>query len=131
VCSPRGGGEGPGTAGCVGGDFEGVGPRLGPGNHRRGGVEQDAARVEEVFRAGGAIDLPTVGERTRQAMDANVPVIAGAILAAVEKQDIEKALEHTGGVKKRAAEVLGITFRSIRYRLAKLGMGDEDESHSD
>ncbi len=59
------------------------------------------------------------------------PIELDAILAAVEKQYIEKALEHTGGVKKRAAEVLGITFRSIRYRLAKLGMGDEDESSSD
>jgi two-component system, NtrC family, response regulator PilR len=48
------------------------------------------------------------------------------ILSAVERQYLEKALEYTGGVKKRAADLLGITFRSIRYRLAKLGMDNED-----
>ncbi|RYZ66851.1 MAG: sigma-54-dependent Fis family transcriptional regulator, partial [Proteobacteria bacterium] len=56
------------------------------------------------------------------------PIDLDSILAAVEKQYIEKALEHTNGVKKRAAEVLGITFRSIRYRLTKLGMDEGDES---
>ena len=35
---------------------------------------------------------------------------------------IEKALKKTGGVKKHAARLLGITFRSMRYRLEKYGM---------
>jgi two-component system response regulator PilR (NtrC family) len=39
-----------------------------------------------------------------------------------ERRLIERALEQTGGVRKRAAQILGITFRSLRYRLAKLGM---------
>jgi two-component system response regulator PilR (NtrC family) len=52
-----------------------------------------------------------------------------AILGDVERTYLLAALEQTGGVKKRAAELLGITFRSIRYRLSKLGMdaGGEDE----
>ena len=53
------------------------------------------------------------------------------ILGQVEKTYLLAALEHTGGVKKKAAEILGITFRSIRYRLKKLGVdsgGDEGES---
>ena len=50
------------------------------------------------------------------------------IIAAVEKQYLVKALEYTGGVKKKAADLLGITFRSIRYRLAKLGMDNDDGS---
>ena len=29
-----------------------------------------------------------------------------------------------GGVKKRAAQLLGISFRSLRYRLEKLGVED-------
>jgi two-component system response regulator PilR (NtrC family) len=29
-------------------------------------------------------------------------------------------------VRKRAAELLGITFRSLRYRLRKLGLSDDD-----
>lgn len=56
------------------------------------------------------------------------PIQLDEILSLVEKQYIEKALEHTNGVKKRAADILGITFRSIRYRLTKLGLeeGNED-----
>lgn len=51
-----------------------------------------------------------------------------AVLGEVEKQYLLKALEYTGGVKKKAADLLGITFRSIRYRLTKLGFdqGDDD-----
>jgi two-component system response regulator PilR (NtrC family) len=33
-----------------------------------------------------------------------------------------EALDAAGGVKKRAAKLLGITFRSFRYRLEKLGL---------
>ncbi|MEJ2202327.1 MAG: sigma-54 dependent transcriptional regulator, partial [Desulfuromonadaceae bacterium] len=40
-------------------------------------------------------------------------------LGNIEKDILLKALEKTGGVRKKAAELLGITFRSIRYRLAK------------
>jgi two-component system response regulator PilR (NtrC family) len=35
------------------------------------------------------------------------------------------ALKRSGGVKKRAAQFLGITFRSFRYRLEKLGLDDD------
>ena len=40
-----------------------------------------------------------------------------------------RALEQTGGVRKRAATLLGISFRSLRYRLQKLGIdkgGDKE-----
>ncbi|MCM2276764.1 MAG: sigma-54 dependent transcriptional regulator [Oligoflexia bacterium] len=49
------------------------------------------------------------------------------ILADVEKMYLLAALEHSGGVKKKAADLLGITFRSIRYRLSKLGMEKEED----
>jgi two-component system response regulator PilR (NtrC family) len=53
-----------------------------------------------------------------------------AILGEVEKAYLMKALEHAGGVKKKAADLLGITFRSIRYRLKKLGVDlpEEDDA---
>jgi two-component system response regulator PilR (NtrC family) len=35
-----------------------------------------------------------------------------------------EALEAGGSVKKRAAQLLGISFRSFRYRLEKLGLED-------
>ena len=43
----------------------------------------------------------------------------------MERTVLLQALERSGGVKKRAAELLGINFRSIRYRLGKLGLGDD------
>ncbi|RJO65270.1 MAG: sigma-54-dependent Fis family transcriptional regulator [Myxococcales bacterium] len=53
-----------------------------------------------------------------------------ALLEARERELLEKALGHAGGVKKQAARLLGISFRSLRYRLAKLGIeagGEEEE----
>jgi DNA-binding NtrC family response regulator len=46
-----------------------------------------------------------------------------------ERTWVVQALEQTGGVRKRAATLLGISFRSLRYRLEKLGIdkGDDDE----
>jgi two-component system response regulator PilR (NtrC family) len=54
------------------------------------------------------------------------PIGLDQILGDVEKTYLLSALEHTGGVKKRAADLLGITFRSIRYRLKKLGVDYKD-----
>ncbi len=48
-----------------------------------------------------------------------------AYLGAIEKDILLKALDKVGGVRKRAAELLGISFRSIRYRLAKFGIDVE------
>jgi two-component system response regulator PilR (NtrC family) len=45
-----------------------------------------------------------------------------AVLAQVEQAYLLKALEMSGGVKQKAAELLGISFRSFRYRLEKLGI---------
>jgi two-component system response regulator PilR (NtrC family) len=47
-----------------------------------------------------------------------------------ERMWVLRALEQSGGVRKRAAALLGISFRSLRYRLDKLGIepkGDERE----
>jgi len=37
----------------------------------------------------------------------------------LERNLLHKALQRTGGVRKEAAKLLGISFRSIRYRLQK------------
>jgi two-component system response regulator PilR (NtrC family) len=47
------------------------------------------------------------------------------ILASYERRFLLDALGRSGGVKKRAAQLLGISFRSFRYRLEKLGLDDE------
>ncbi|HPI59028.1 sigma-54 dependent transcriptional regulator [Zoogloea sp.] len=40
----------------------------------------------------------------------------------VERHAIEEALEKSGGNRTAAARALGVTFRSLRYRLERLGM---------
>jgi two-component system response regulator PilR (NtrC family) len=48
-------------------------------------------------------------------------------LASIERQLLVAALNKTGGVRKDAAGLLRMTFRSFRYRLAKYGLGDPAE----
>ena len=54
-----------------------------------------------------------------------------ALVAEFEKTLLTKALERTGGIKKKAAKLLSISFRSMRYRVDKYGLGalsvDDDE----
>ncbi len=45
-----------------------------------------------------------------------------AHLDAIERRVLEQALERTGGIRTEAARLLGLTFRSLRYRLAKFGI---------
>ena len=61
----------------------------------------------------GAVDLPEEG------------LALEAYLDAIEKRYLTLALQRCNGVKTRAAALLGLTFRSFRYRLAKFGMDDE------
>jgi two-component system, NtrC family, response regulator PilR len=49
-------------------------------------------------------------------------------LSDTEKGFLQQALQQTHGVKLKAAELLGISFRSFRYRLIKYGMATEDEN---
>ena len=41
------------------------------------------------------------------------------VMGEIERRLMLEALERTGGVRKAAAQLLGITFRSLRYRLEK------------
>jgi two-component system response regulator PilR (NtrC family) len=45
-----------------------------------------------------------------------------AHLDGIERRMLEQALGRTGGVKTEAARLLSLTFRSLRYRLAKFGI---------
>jgi len=53
------------------------------------------------------------------------------LLETFEKRTIEKALAQAQGSKVEAAKLLGITFRSLRYRLAKHGLLEEEEEGAD
>ena len=58
----------------------------------------------------------------------NIPVDGinlEAYLDGIERKYLLQALEQCEGVKKKAAQLLGMSFRSFRYRLAKFGMDDD------
>jgi two-component system response regulator PilR (NtrC family) len=65
-------------------------------------------------QAGGAVELPTGFSLERHLDDA-------------ERKYLLAALQRAGGVKTRAAELLGLSFRSFRYRAAKHGLGDRED----
>ena len=48
-------------------------------------------------------------------------------MAEIEKRLLQQALHQTGGAKLKAAQLLGISFRSFRYRLLKYGLATEEE----
>jgi len=51
------------------------------------------------------------------------------VMNEIERRLLLEALERTGGVRKAAARLLGITFRSLRYRLEKHALeGPSDDS---
>ena len=47
------------------------------------------------------------------------------LLGDYERTLLAEALRLSGGVKKQASRLLGVSFRSFRYRLEKLGIDDE------
>ncbi len=60
-----------------------------------------------------------------QAEDQDLPL--PEYLESIEKKAIIEALEKSGQNKTAAARLLGVSFRTLRYRLAKLGLGKEDD----
>ncbi len=52
-----------------------------------------------------------------------------AYLGGIERSLLLKALEEAKGVRTEAAKLLGTTFRSFRYRLAKYGLGDAGDEN--
>lgn len=55
------------------------------------------------------------------------------VIGQIEKELIIKAIHQAGGVKKKAAKLLKITFRSMRYRIEKYNLGtvNDDELADD
>jgi len=53
------------------------------------------------------------------------------VIGQIEKELIIKAIHAGNGVKKRAAKLLNITFRSMRYRVEKYNLGSIEELEED
>ena len=49
----------------------------------------------------------------------------------LEKQEILKALAKANNNKTAAAKLLGVSFRTLRYRLTKLGLAKEEDLEGD
>ena len=83
----------------------------------------------------GATDLPDV-RAAKPNVDGPTELPAEGIdldrlVSDFERAWVARALEKTGGVRKHAAVLLGISFRSLRYRLAKLGFDKGDDKLDD
>ena len=52
-------------------------------------------------------------------------------LADLERTAILQALEKSRWNRTAAAQLLGLTFRQLRYRIAKLGLQDEEPQPPD
>ncbi|OYZ17795.1 MAG: Fis family transcriptional regulator [Bdellovibrio sp. 28-41-41] len=53
------------------------------------------------------------------------------IIGQIEKELIIKAIHQANGIKKRAAKLLNITFRSMRYRIEKYNLGTVGDDELD
>lgn len=84
--------------------------------------------AEAQVEAGSTLDA------NRIEIDQEKGVDLEKLVAEFERTLLTKALQQTGGVKKRAARLLSISFRSMRYRVDKYGLGnlsvDDDEDDS-
>ncbi len=53
------------------------------------------------------------------------------VMGQIEKELLVKAIHAAGGVKKKAAKLLNITFRSMRYRVEKYNLGSIGDDELD
>ncbi len=97
-----------------------------PGNVRE--LENVIERAVALSR-GGTIERdalpPTLLRAPEAAGPARLPSSGANLDELVNEYErglLLEALQRAGGVKKRAAQLLGVSFRSFRYRLEKLGL---------
>jgi two-component system response regulator HydG len=100
-----------------------------PGNVRE--LESEMARLVAVSPPGALLGPEALGERIRGAATQNEsprqssPGLPPMPLAEMEKQLILSVLEHTGGNRTRAAEILGISREGLRTKMQRLGISEQ------
>src|SRR5262249_37454492 len=91
-----------------------------PADLRKNGI--GPAAIKAVNKVTGARDDGAEAVEWMEAGSSNLDME----LETIEKRLLEEALRRAGGVRKRAAEILGINYRSLRHRLSKYGFGEAD-----
>jgi two-component system response regulator PilR (NtrC family) len=107
-------------------------------SYRYPGNVRELANVVEravTLADGDVVDARVLPASLRDPAQQQPPAAAAALpdagldlqahLDAIERRLLEEALRRAGGVKTEAARILSVTFRSLRYRLAKYGIGGE------
>lgn len=82
--------------------------------------ELDESLLQELYHSADTSSF-SLEEMRKQGVDLD------QLLEQVERQMLSEALAETSGNVTQAAKLLGITFRSIRYRLKKLDMNEPDK----
>jgi two-component system response regulator PilR (NtrC family) len=74
-------------------------------------------------------EIQTRDTEINDSFDVSKPMEVGLpeYLEDIEKRAILKALEKANNNKTAAAKLLGVSFRTLRYRLTKLGLAKEDD----
>ncbi len=86
-----------------------------PGNVRE---LENAIERAVVLTSGKLIEARALPSNIRpRVMPGGMPVVPGSTLGDIEKYAILETLKSTGGSTSRAAEILGISVRTIQYRL--------------
>jgi two-component system response regulator PilR (NtrC family) len=97
----------------------------------RGNVRELENVMERIvaLASGGTIGPQQVRECVPRSSEDSVAMALPAdgldlegVMATIEKDLLVKALQRANGVKKDAASLLGLDFRSFRYRLSKYGI---------
>jgi two-component system response regulator PilR (NtrC family) len=101
-----------------------------PGNVRE--LENAMERAVALGR-GPVIDVdalpPSITKPVSSEATARIPRTGIDLESMVDEYErglLMEALRASGGVKKRAAQLVGVSFRSFRYRLEKLGLDNPD-----
>jgi two-component system response regulator PilR (NtrC family) len=95
-----------------------------PGNVRE--LENVMERALALM-AGDHIDVVDLNLAPSQLAGATASAVGGSLqdhLDQVERQAILDALKQSNNNRTAAARLLGVTFRSLRYRMARLGMNE-------